>query len=203
MIPPQIVYVVDRLKLARAVSGLTIPAMNISGTPGYWSNFENLRAEPRISTVAKYADSLGLSLSMLFNGCPNSAGEIGFSESEALAAGKKLFGKSYQSVGISELWGLVCLSGVNGEWKEKCQQWIEKRVTPVEKEPSRTWWCVTVSETVYAFEDKAEADGFAKKGSSKTEKVTDFAKWSKKLQQSTRVQTKKGVFSLAKFASMA
>lgn len=194
MIDPQIRYVVTRLKMVREILGLTLDHLGLGGSKSLWSNFENLRSEPRLSTIIKYADSVGVPLDALFSGCPNSAGESSVNRDDTITEAKRLYG-SKLAVGMVEqdyLWLCVCLGGVSDEWKATCQDWIKKEVKRSQSFhsqkirehqaevirklgrhgiPAGEWYCVTVGPDVYIFDNKEEANTFALKGKREAKEV--------------------------------
>lgn len=74
VIVPQVKYAVERLRMYRTMRGLKVEQLGLEGTKSYWSDFENLRNEPRMSTIVRYCDALGIPLDVLMKGCPESDG---------------------------------------------------------------------------------------------------------------------------------
>jgi transcriptional regulator with XRE-family HTH domain len=75
-LPKQVAWVCQRLRATREMERRTLE--NIGEQLGvqraFVSNLENVRKEPRLSTIVRYVEVLGLNLETLFTGSPDSTG---------------------------------------------------------------------------------------------------------------------------------
>ncbi len=196
---PQIKYAVDRLKMTREILGLTIEGLGLVGPKSFWSNFENLRAEPRLSTIIRYCDGVGVPLDVLLKGCPDTAGGQTVWPEEIIAKAAKLYGKeSTAEVPEGHLWLLVCLGELSDRWKGVCKAWLDSKLEKAKREQEEerqgreealsrilsrhgfiapTFWCVDAGDDMHTFTDAEVAKLFAAEGGYTVQKITKPTIW--------------------------
>ena len=119
-IPPQVEYAVEQLKWLRVMLKLNISDLKMEGTKSFWSDFENLRGEPRISTIIRYCDAIGISLDNLLRGCPTSSGVSRMPDDKTVAKlARRYFGLTKKEIDF--------LLNADRRWEVRDSIWVAAR----------------------------------------------------------------------------
>lgn len=116
----QLPWLCRRLRLARETLQLTLATVGeqMGVQRAYISNLELCRKEPKLSTVIRYADILGIDLATLFAGCPPTKGTRKTPSAEECRRILKRLGTNSEDLQkfYYDLWAEQWSPEEDGEW---------------------------------------------------------------------------------------